>query len=125
MNIGIAACVLAGAATLQCVGGSPPDVARVPIPETTLILVVTKDPVKHLHYCQLVDRDTPISEHVMISGYMNEDLTLDRVESQGDRVRILLSGGQHHSPVEVIVDSRQRLILSPTNGRSSTTPVQK
>jgi hypothetical protein len=118
----IAAFGVLSAAALQCVGGSPPDLA-VPIPGSTLTLVVTKEPVKHLHYGRLFDRERPISEHVMLTGYMNGDLTVDRIESQGATVSIFLSGGDY--TIEVKVDLRRGSIVSPTHGRPSTPPLQK
>ena len=102
---------------LYCFGGSLPAVARVPIPESTFTLVVTKDPAKKLHYCQLFDHERPISGQVMLTGYMSEDLAVDRVESHGDQVNIFLSGGDYS--VEVQVDSSRGLILRPTDGRPS------
>ena len=115
--------MVVGAATLQCIGGPPPGVAGVPIPESTLTLVVTKDSIKHLHYCQLFDGETTISEQVMLTGYMSEDLSVDRIESHGDQVSIFLSGGQYS--LEVKVDSRRGLIVSPTDGRPGTPPLNK
>lgn len=114
-SVGLAAAVVISAAAFCCVGRTPPDIARVPIPGSTLTLVVTKDALKQLHYGRLFDRETPISEYVILTGYMQEDLSLQRVESSDQEVTIYLSGGQYS--IVVKVDTRQKLILSPNYGR--------
>ena len=83
-----------------------------------MTLVITKDPLKKLHYCQLFDRDTPISEFVMLTGYSQVDLALQRVETHDHEVRVYLSGGDYS--VIVKVDVRRGAILSPSDGRPAT-----
>lgn len=107
-RIEIVVILILSAAALHC-GGTPPEVVRVPIPGSTLALVVTKDDSKHMHYAQLFDGERATSKSVMLTGYMAEDLKVDRVDSQGDEVSIFLRGAY---PVVVKVDSRRGVILS-------------
>src|SRR5262245_15516943 len=108
MNL-VCSCSLAVFA-FGCAQSGLPDVARIALPGSNLALVVTKDSSKKQHRCQLFDGDNAISEAVMLTGYSEADLALQKIEAHDGDVSVYLHGGVYS--VVVTVDVQHRRIRS-------------